>query len=709
MIVQVLAFIFIISIGFTASLGRLTEGRTQLNHALARSSILTLREQVIALIGSHAAWQKTISHNPAMACMLGGDCVDGTTAAIDLYDSEDSLIVQTSNSLAGYALDGQACTSFSTSGVGTCVVRIELQWKVDCGGPPSCQIPEELMTIRFAFNGDQVKLNPMRFDVGTDPPTNNPYLIRGSLNPDTTVMRCAAKHRVYVGTSGVEAPGFSVDAGGCIALEAFLGAKGPKGYKGQDGDLGPQGATGPRGCDWDDGFCPTPFPTPTPALCIPGALPPVAVACVPTPNPGNVGGTMVCNDAGSAYDKCIPTGACAAGYVPGPSGCVVAPVTSCTPVGTPVSPQQLCPQLPAYNNFKYELLCGGGCGSTGTCVDGYTYSALPTPHCDVGPCTPGTLKNPIEYCTLTGPNPGNVRGRLACNAGGTDFDQCVPSTDCLFNYAHDPDSGGACKYAVCCYGIGRFPFIPDGTHNTGDPGCPWISEPAAGNPGVRCAYTGWPSSRVGEGVVGPYIGYDQASYPAMVFQGSMVGECKFVGGVATWDYRFNCFKSTTQCESGRTVQRSADGNNVCQFDFSTRPAATPPTGVTAANQQTVNDSYTADDGPSPIPRGVATGTCNSLGQWDYAITCPNPSGVPSCPSFGVTVPSTKPGSTKFCKFDFGPAPNSTPTMPRYNVPSVDDGGAYADGAASISCNSSGAWVVNSCCCESLPCAGSTCP
>lgn len=687
MIVQVLAFIFIVAIGFTSSLGRLTEGRKQLNLVLARSSILTLREQVIALVGSHAAWQKTIPHNPGMACLApGGTCTDGTASLVDLYDSEDQLFVESSNSTAGYGLDGLPCNSFSTSGAGSCVVRIQVEWVASCGGAVGCDVPEEWITVRFAFNSDQINFNPKRFDIGTDPPVNNPYLIRGSLNPDTTVMRCAAKQRVYVGTTTTTYPNYSVDAAGCISIDFFLGDKGPIGYKGADGDLGPQGATGPKGCDWDDPVCPTPFPTPTPRVCVPGQMPPVPVACVPVPNPRNEDGTMVCNDAGTAFDKCVPVGGCTTGYVfdPVAGQCVVVPPASCTPASAPVFPQELCPQLTTYNNFAYERLCDNSCASTGTCVSGYTLIAAPTPHCVFSSCTAGDLKTPVEYCTLPAPNSANVKGRLACNPTGTAFDVCVPSTDCLADHQHDPGSGGACKPDICgggtgVFGLGAVPpdfdrFVVwslDGTN--------------------QCIFNSWPRRHVGESA-GPFL------YTGPAIRGTLAGTCKFVGGVATWDWRGTCSgKVAAQCVFGRAIWKSADGTNTCSYPFTTAPAATPP-GATSANQQTVSDEYVTDG------TGYATGTCNEFAQWDYSGMCYNATAGSSCPFWGQMI-GAEDGSGKICAFEQGSVSVGHSVL----VTTAGDGGSFAPGSGQLTCASGGVWTIDKCCCNGVSCLGKPCP
>ncbi|MBC7420971.1 MAG: hypothetical protein H7328_09610 [Bdellovibrio sp.] len=101
----------------------------------ARSSILIVKESIIAMLDNDAVWAETLNHNlPTMSCLTtaGAICAAGPHAGIELYDAEGNLFLsQAANS--GLTLTGEPCNTFdAANGHPTCVLKFNLTW--ECNG-----------------------------------------------------------------------------------------------------------------------------------------------------------------------------------------------------------------------------------------------------------------------------------------------------------------------------------------------------------------------------------------------------------------------------------------------------------------------------------------------------------------------------------------------------------------------------------------------
>lgn len=238
--------------GLMTVVGIITAQQKMMSGQIQSASVSFMRQNIVNLITTQGAWNKTRELNSEMSCMrtYPSTCTNGQTAQINLYAQDGSLVVDTKNPSGGLRQNGKVCSGYDASGANDCGVRAVVTWEVACSSATSCQYPQELVSVNFTQKNflagifsslSGFDINKMaRVDMGDN---------------QSPLINCVKIGKMFVGfdksytsASGVA---FAADAKGCIDTAAFKGKQGDPGLAGHR-----EIAVAPT---------PTPVPTPTPA------------------------------------------------------------------------------------------------------------------------------------------------------------------------------------------------------------------------------------------------------------------------------------------------------------------------------------------------------------------------------------------------------------------------------------------------------------
>lgn len=227
-----------------------------LNRSRSQETLTLLKQKIINTVSNQASWDKTITLNPSMSCRTTypSSCPNGTSANIDLYDSNGNKIIDSSGGIT-YRRDGSPCPAGSS--VAECPLSITLGWKISCTTAVECKYPVDLLQVTFFHDPtvDKKGFNSVSYNIN--------WTSRKSIsNNSSPLITCAQTGKVFIGigqsltdTSGNLQ---TADSNGCVSLNAF------KGIRGFTGPLGAQGAQGPKGIAGVDAGSPVPPATPLP-------------------------------------------------------------------------------------------------------------------------------------------------------------------------------------------------------------------------------------------------------------------------------------------------------------------------------------------------------------------------------------------------------------------------------------------------------------
>ncbi|WII71555.1 prepilin-type N-terminal cleavage/methylation domain-containing protein [Bdellovibrio sp. 22V] len=287
-------FILTVSAGIMLSIAKLQFYSQKENVDYA--SIVSLRESIIATVASQEAWDKTKSLNPGMACSLTfpSTCADNQIREVNIYRSDGSLYVGSSNPRYGFTADGKPCATYGSAN-SPCQIKARVFWKNVCVATSAqgCRYPSDQLSVLFYSRHESFKkyadaqFRLRRFDVLS--------MNRHSFGVNNSpVASCLAKGPyIFIGFGKTfNAPSGGVaraDADGCVNISFFKGARGDTGPRGPMGPRGPQGPPGPPGVIYT--VAGPPSPPPCTAFGCPPAPTPVPT---PTPTPTRPPGKWIC-------------------------------------------------------------------------------------------------------------------------------------------------------------------------------------------------------------------------------------------------------------------------------------------------------------------------------------------------------------------------------------------------------------------------------
>lgn len=277
--------------GMMAVMGIISAQQKLMSGQMQSASVSFIRQNLVNLITTQGAWNKTRELNSEMACMktYPSTCTNGQTAVINLYGQDGSLVVDSKNSAGGLRQNGTACSSYGPSSKTDCAVRAVVTWEVVCSSPATCQYPQELISVEFTQKNflEGIFSSLSAFDIKK--------MARVDMGENQSpLINCVKVGKFFVGfdKSYIDADGkkHDADGSGCVDAAAF---------KGQKGDPGIAGTRGTAS---------VPAPTPTPTVA-------------PADPPPHVP-TMVCMFDSNNFYKFIdsPYLGCGAGGSGGPLG-----------------------------------------------------------------------------------------------------------------------------------------------------------------------------------------------------------------------------------------------------------------------------------------------------------------------------------------------------------------------------------------------------
>lgn len=135
------------------------------SHSQTKLSLFELRNNILSVVLSDPAWQKTIAHadNTADAnkllCLSGTngvtpppiDC-SGINEELTLVDGSNVVVVQKGTPTSGFTRQGAPCNSFdATTGNSNCPIHLEVRWQTDCVSPCNQQAPPLKILVSFQY------------------------------------------------------------------------------------------------------------------------------------------------------------------------------------------------------------------------------------------------------------------------------------------------------------------------------------------------------------------------------------------------------------------------------------------------------------------------------------------------------------------------------------------------------------------------------
>lgn len=290
-------FILTVSAGAMLSMAKLQFGSQRENMDYA--AIVSLRESILATVGSQESWNRTKALNSTMACSrkYPSTCAENEIHEINIYRSDGNLFVGSMNPTQGFTADGKPCSNYGVPS-SPCQIKARVFWKNVCvsASPPGCKYPMDQVTVLFFSKSENLKKYTdangrlRQFDVLS--------MNRHSFGINNSpVASCLAKGSfVFVGFGkSFATPRGAVataDSDGCVNIGAFKGARGDPGPMGPMGPMGMMGAQGPQGAPGSI-FTVAGGGPPSPPCVEPGCPPPsppspppcTAFGCPPPPPP----------------------------------------------------------------------------------------------------------------------------------------------------------------------------------------------------------------------------------------------------------------------------------------------------------------------------------------------------------------------------------------------------------------------------------------
>lgn len=231
---------------FSARMIAVNQHHLQVN--MAAFNIDGLRTMALGALTEQHSWNLTIANNPDMACAQSSvvSCpaliTHGEGILINLHGPDGRRLVD-KRRFAGFTTSGVECDDFDENGNDRCPLRLEVRWRLECGGSP-CRYPNEVVTVVFRYapkNADPLIGNVARFNIVN-------FNRRGMSQEVSPVVACAAMNQTFIGFGKSVTGGSGIvtaaNSMGCVPVSAF---KGRTGFRGLIGDTGPRGPVGPRG------------------------------------------------------------------------------------------------------------------------------------------------------------------------------------------------------------------------------------------------------------------------------------------------------------------------------------------------------------------------------------------------------------------------------------------------------------------------------
>lgn len=235
---QVMIMMGIIS-AFSVAIMSLMENQRKIQHEMnLKTSLTTIRQNMMGTIGNFQAWAQTKSRNAGMTCTSQNQnfCRASQTQRMmfALYDSSGAIVYDARVPTNGFTSSGQRCNTYSAAGNDACPVRVDIEWRSACL-TSNCVGSEDFVTMTFRYSprSSRLPLNTGMFDLSEQTRT----MLGGS---DSPFQACAKDQMIFIGV-GKSFNGFAANPQGCVAYTAF---RGPQGVQGATGSQGPQGASG---------------------------------------------------------------------------------------------------------------------------------------------------------------------------------------------------------------------------------------------------------------------------------------------------------------------------------------------------------------------------------------------------------------------------------------------------------------------------------
>lgn len=251
-LVQTLVVVGLISVLWTVVIELLNQVQKSQYEILMKSTVLSIRNSLLANVSSGAAWQKTVSLQPSLKCLNNTMAFcNGTPASKDIvvYDAAGSVIFDSTNPSNGFTVNGIKCSTYDAiNGNDACPIGVKVRWRALCNNS-TCQSQQDLVSLQFEFkpqnNVRNVAFNSYNYNQIETP--------RNSLSGnETPLLACAKIGKIFIG-EGQSFNSISADTQGCVPYHAF---QGPRGDQGLIGATGPQGIPGPPGDPGPPATCP---------------------------------------------------------------------------------------------------------------------------------------------------------------------------------------------------------------------------------------------------------------------------------------------------------------------------------------------------------------------------------------------------------------------------------------------------------------------
>lgn len=256
-LVQILAVVAVMSV-VNIGIMNMMQVQSQTNQEInLKTTVLSLRQNIVALIGNQNAWMKTYAANSSMACSSPFQSFcranQTNTTPLRLMDATGNVFIDSAPS-AGFTALGEPCNTYSAAGNDACPIKVKALWRAACTASTcsgstvaSGQIhAEEFVSITFTYSPNpkgpkNFAFNPINYNLVEQ----NRLRLQSNASP---AIMCGDNGKIYVGTGKV-IRGIASDVQGCIAYQAFFGDKGDIGPIGLRGDTGTQGPPGMNGAN----------------------------------------------------------------------------------------------------------------------------------------------------------------------------------------------------------------------------------------------------------------------------------------------------------------------------------------------------------------------------------------------------------------------------------------------------------------------------
>lgn len=242
-LVQTLVVIGIITVLWTVVIELLNQVQKSQYEILMKSTVLSVKNSILANVSSGGAWAQTVTAQPSLKCANNTDpYCNGAPASKDIivYDSSGSVVFDSTNPNNGFTVNGMKCNSFdSVAGSDSCPIGVKVRWRALCSNA-LCQSQQDLVSVQFDYHPSSTARN-VAFNAFNYNQVENP---RNSLaGNETPLLSCAKIGKVFIG-EGQTFNSVTADPQGCVPYNTFVGPRGLQGPVGAAGPQGPQGDPG---------------------------------------------------------------------------------------------------------------------------------------------------------------------------------------------------------------------------------------------------------------------------------------------------------------------------------------------------------------------------------------------------------------------------------------------------------------------------------